>query len=527
MSSELAQSSRRMARAFRLARAALGTTSPNPAVGAVLELDGRVIGEGATQPPGGPHAEVVALRAAGGAVRGATLYVTLEPCAHHGRTAPCTDAIIAAGVAVVVVATPDPDSQVDGRGLARLRDAGIDVRLGDGATEGATHYEAYFHHRRTGRPYVMAKFAASLDGRIASTSGDSRWISGPETRAWAHRMRPTIDAILVGVETIIVDNPQLTARPAGAAGPVPQPLRVVLDSRGRTPLDARVLTEQQHSRTLIATTEASDPAWRSGVAARGAQAVVLPADGGRVSLGPLLDYLGCDCGVVSLLVEGGGAVHGSFFDQRLVDKVFAVVAPMLIGGDAQTAVRGRGATRMADALRLSELQVEQLGADLLVSGYPHAPADAARVHLRRAGSDDADRMAAVLTAVGGAERAAQLTQAALHGEAIIWLAEGADPTLGALDGLAAATLSPDSGARLVALLVRRGAPPELATRLREAVEASVSGRDHSAIVAPNDSATAAAGGAAGLRVGGYRYYRKATDGSDLFIKSLVSGGGGS
>ena len=147
--------------------------------------------------------------------------MTLEPCAHHGRTPPCTDAIIAAGVAAVVVATPDPDPQVDGRGLAQLRDAGIDVSLGDGATEGAAHYEAYFHHRRTGRPFVMAKFAASLDGRIASTSGDSRWISGPETRAWAHRMRPTIDAILVGVETIIVDNPQLTARPAGAAGPGP------------------------------------------------------------------------------------------------------------------------------------------------------------------------------------------------------------------------------------------------------------------------------------------------------------------
>ena len=224
MSSELAQSSRRMARAFRLARAALGTTSPNPAVGAVLELDGRVVGEGATQAPGGPHAEVVALRAAGGAARGATLYVTLEPCAHHGRTPPCSDAIIAAGVAAVVVATSDPDSQVDGRGLAQLRDAGIDVSLGDGATEGATHYEAYCHHRHTGRPFVIAKFAASLDGRIASTSGDSRWISGPETRAWAHRLRPTIDAILVGVETIIVDNPQLTARPAGAAGPVPQPL---------------------------------------------------------------------------------------------------------------------------------------------------------------------------------------------------------------------------------------------------------------------------------------------------------------
>ena len=202
--------------------------------------------------------------------QGATCYVTLEPCAHFGRTPPCSDALIAAGVSRVVVAVGDPDPQVAGRGLQQLREAGIEVQIGDGAAEGALHYEAYAHHRRTGRPFVTAKFAASMDGRIAATSGDSRWISGPQTLRWAHQNRPLFDAMLVGVETIVIDNPQLTARPERWSGPVPQPLRVVLDSRGRTPLTSRVLEDLESSETLIAcTAAASSTEWMDALYERG------------------------------------------------------------------------------------------------------------------------------------------------------------------------------------------------------------------------------------------------------------------
>jgi len=320
MNARAAGSSRLMARAFELARAVRGTTSPNPAVGAVVAHGTRIVGEGATQPPGGAHAEIAALREAGGQAQGATMYVTLEPCAHFGRTPPCTEAIIAAGIGQVVIAVSDPDQRVAGRGLAQLREAGIEVSIGDGAAEGAELYEAYAHHRRSGRPFVTAKFAASLDGRIASTSGDSRWISGPQTLRWAHQNRPLFDAILVGVETIIVDNPQLTARPERWRGPIPQPLRVVLDSRGRTPLGSRVLVGVTDSPTLIATTEAAPHDWREAISALGVDLAILPSDssgdvdvGGRVSLPALLDLLGQQRGVISLLVEGGGEILGSFF----------------------------------------------------------------------------------------------------------------------------------------------------------------------------------------------------------------------
>ena len=497
MRSELGRMSREMGRAFALARGVLGRTSPNPAVGAVLASGGRIVGEGATAPPGGAHAEVAALREAGEQARGATLYTTLEPCSHYGRTPPCTEAIIAAGVAAVVIAALDPDAQVDGRGLARLREAGVAVRLGDGAAEGAAHYEAYFHHRRTGLPFVAAKFAATLDGRIAATSGDSRWISGPEALAWAHRMRPTLDAILVGSETVLADNPQLTARPPDARGPVAQPLRVVLDSRGRIPPDARVLDDQQRAPTLIATTDASPAAWRAAIAARGAEIAVLPARGGRVDLPALLAYLGGERGVVLLLVEGGGEVLGSFFDQRLVDKVYAVVAPMLIGGDAQTAVRGAGAARMADALRLGDAQVERLGADLLVSGYPYALSDAERVRLRQAGEPDLEAI-----------RALAPHWAELDANSVVWIAV-ADKSL---EGMAALRLEPGgSQARLEALVVRRGAAPNIRDRLREAAEASAAGRNFRWIVAEDDPL---------LRRAGYRYYRRAADGAALCIKPL-------
>jgi diaminohydroxyphosphoribosylaminopyrimidine deaminase/5-amino-6-(5-phosphoribosylamino)uracil reductase len=367
-----------MKRALSLARQALGTVSPNPAVGAVLVKDGRVVGEGFTQPPGGPHAEVVAIRQAGEAARGAVLYVTLEPCCHHGRTPPCTQAVLAAGVREVHLSHLDPDPHVSGRGKAELESAGVTVFVGEGEEEARRINEAYIKHRTTGLPFVIAKFAASLDGKIAATSGDSRWVSGPESRRWAHRQRTMVDAIMVGVRTVLVDNPQLTARPEPgegarqADGEPRQPLRVVADSRGRTPAPARVL--QGPARTLVATTDASSEPWRQQIHDAGAEVLVLPADpaSGRVELGELLRALGSR-DILSLLVEGGGELLGSLFDLGLVDKVQAIVAPSIIGGqEAPAAVAGRGAYRMADALRLRDLTVERLGEDVLVTGYlPH------------------------------------------------------------------------------------------------------------------------------------------------------------
>ena len=364
-----------MRRALELAREAFGTTSPNPSVGCVIVREGVIVGEGYTRPPGGPHAEVVALTAAGDGARGATAYVTLEPCSHHGRTPPCTDALIAAGVSKVAYSIEDPDAKVAGSGRAALAAAGIEVEVGDGAEESAGVLEAYIKQRRTGLPFVVVKYAATLDGRIAASSGDSRWVSGPQTLAWAHANRPKLDAILVGASTVVIDDPQLTARPDGVES-ARQPLRVVLDSTGRIPTTAKVLAGT--SKTLVVTTGRSSADWRSAIEATGAEVLVLDADeDGRVPLRGVLEELGRR-DVLLLLVEGGGVVLGSFFDERLVDKVTAVIAPMIVGAaDAPAAVAGKGAAYMRNAVRLRDVQVERLGDDILVTGYPVWPASEA------------------------------------------------------------------------------------------------------------------------------------------------------
>ena len=364
-----------MRAALEEAERALGTTSPNPAVGAVVVRDGVVVGRGRTQPPGGDHAEVGALREAGARARGATVYVTLEPCGHHGRTPPCTDALLAAGVAAVRYALLDPDPLVDGGGARLLERAGIELEVGDGAEESALLLEGYLKHRRTGLPFVIAKFAASLDGRIAAASGDSRWVSGPEAREWAHEQRPRMDAIIVGVNTVLMDNPLLTARPGGRAEGVHQPLRVVLDSRGRMLQDAAVLSGP--APTLVATTDRSTPAWREGIGRAGAEVLVLPAEQGRVAAGELLRVLG-ERGALTVLAEGGGILLGALFDRRLVDRVQAIIAPVIVGAvRAPSAVAGVGAQRMSQAPRLRDVTVQRLGEDILISGLPVWPDDAA------------------------------------------------------------------------------------------------------------------------------------------------------
>ena len=356
-----------MRRALRLARSVAGSTSPNPPVGAVLVKRGRVIGEGATQPPGGPHAEVMALEAAGTAAKGATLYVTLEPCPTIGRTPPCTDALVRAGIAEVHFAAFDPNPAVSGKGAESLRAAGITVTH-EAAYEEASWdlIEAYAKYSRTGKPFVIAKYACSLDGKIAARDGSATWITSPEAREASHRLRTTVDAILVGGTTILADDSQLTARPKGRVA-VRQPLRVVFDSIAATPSDAQVI--HGPGRCLIAVGRDARDEDVARLQRAGAEVMRFTSPGRRVSLESLLDYLASQ-GCISILVEGGSTALGALFDGGMVDKVMAFIAPAIIGGmDAPTAVGGEGAPNIAGALRLTDVSVKRAGTDIIVTGY--------------------------------------------------------------------------------------------------------------------------------------------------------------
>jgi diaminohydroxyphosphoribosylaminopyrimidine deaminase/5-amino-6-(5-phosphoribosylamino)uracil reductase len=367
-----------MREALDLARLGEGTASPNPMVGAVVVSGGRVVGRGFHRRPGTPHAEILALREAGPAARGATLYVTLEPCDHWGRTPPCTDAVIASGIARVIAAMEDPDPRVRGRGLGRLRAAGLDVRCGIGEDAARRLNEAYIKHRTTGRPFATCKWAMTLDGRIATRTGDARWISGPASRQLVHARRASADAILVGIGTVLRDDPALTVRdlPAGRM-PERRPARIVLDSTLRIPLTARVLAPDG-APVIIGTTSRASREARERLAARGADIVVADGPDGRVDLAALFTELGRR-GQMSVLVEGGGIVHGACLEAGLADKVLAFVAPLLVGGPAPAPVAGGGVDRIAEAWRLTDVTTLALGGDLVVEGYLAAarPAPAA------------------------------------------------------------------------------------------------------------------------------------------------------
>ena len=357
-----------MEQALSLAKLALGQVSPNPAVGAVVVKDGVVVGQGYTQPPGSRHAEVLALEQAGEKARGAIMYVTLEPCSHYGRTPPCSQAIVAAGITEVHLAILDPNPLVSGRGRDELEREGIKVYMGEDEEEAREINEAYTKFITTGVPMVTAKFAVSLDGKIATKSGDSKWISGEEARKYVHNLRHICDAVMAGVNTVLIDDPRLTCRCSGKGGTAKkQPLRVIVDGKGRTPLTARVFSEP--GKTLVALGRLFTPEEKTAFAQAGAELLELPSAEGLVDLKGLLEALG-ERGITSVLVEGGGALLGSLFDQRLVDKVIAFIAPIIIGGkEAKTAVGGSGVDEVADSLRLERVRVEGFGEDLMVSGY--------------------------------------------------------------------------------------------------------------------------------------------------------------
>ncbi len=355
--------------ALSLARLATGYSSPNPAVGAVVVSDGEVVGMGYTQPVGGHHAEVVALKQAGGKARGASLYVTLEPCCHFGRTPPCTRAIVEADVAEVHVAMLDPNPTVFGKGVAELNDAGIRTYVGTHEGTAREINEAYIKYITTGLPFVTAKFAMSLDGKIATRTGHSQWISNEQARCYVHSVRHTVDAIMVGVNTLITDDPRLTARGCcGKSGcTTKQPVRVVVDGSGRTPLSARAFS--QPGRTVVAWIGDGDPVKREQIEALGVEILSMEGSEGLVDLEALLRTI-ASRGVSTVLLEGGSELLGYAFDHGLVDKVLAFIAPIIIGGkEGRTAVGGTGASTVPEALDLDRVEVKSFADNVLVSGY--------------------------------------------------------------------------------------------------------------------------------------------------------------
>jgi diaminohydroxyphosphoribosylaminopyrimidine deaminase/5-amino-6-(5-phosphoribosylamino)uracil reductase len=376
--------------ALRLAAKGAGWVSPNPMVGAVVVKEGQIIGRGYHRAYGRPHAEVEALRKAGAAAKGAVLYVTLEPCNHQGKTPPCTQAVLEAGVRRVVIATRDPNPRVNGGGAEFLQAQGVQVEIGLLGDEARRLNEAWFKWVATGLPFVVAKAAASLDGKTATAGGESRWLTGEAARSLGHQLRHELDAILVGVGTVLADDPQLTVRLQGrkrvGQGGSPDkptadrrpktedrsrdPIRVVLDSRLRLPLSAKLLHLDSAAPTWIACTPAAPKDKIRDIRDLGAEVLMLPGEpGGLVALKPLLAELG-NRRVQSLLVEGGAETLGSFFDQRLVDKFYFFYAPKILGGKtAPGMLAGQGVKHLGNALQAKDLHVRKLGPDLLVSGY--------------------------------------------------------------------------------------------------------------------------------------------------------------
>ncbi|GAB6157711.1 bifunctional diaminohydroxyphosphoribosylaminopyrimidine deaminase/5-amino-6-(5-phosphoribosylamino)uracil reductase RibD [Desulfotomaculum varum] len=356
-----------MQMALELAAKARGRTSPNPMVGAVIVKDGQVVGRGFHARAGSAHAEVVALAEAGRQARGATVYVTLEPCCHHGRTGPCTEALLKAGVQRVVAAMSDPNPLVAGKGLAVLQKAGVEVQCGLLEEEARRLNEVFIKYITTRRPFVVMKAATSLDGKIATAAGESKWITNTAARAYGHRLRDMYDAILVGVNTVLTDDPSLTARLPEGRGK--DPIRIILDSNARTPTAAKILTQLSAAHTIIATTERAPVERRASLIAAGAEVLVVPGEGPRVDLVRLMEML-AEKEITSVLIEGGGQVNGAALTAGIVDKIVWFLAPKIIGGDrAPGPVRGQGILSLQDAVKLFDVSVERLDDDILITGY--------------------------------------------------------------------------------------------------------------------------------------------------------------
>ncbi len=356
-----------LARAIEIAEQGRGRVSPNPMVGAVIADRDGAVGEGYHRELGGPHAEVEAILAAGDhSLAGATLYVSLEPCCHEGRTPPCTEAILRAGIARVVVASDDPSSHASGRGLGILRDEGVEVVLVDGdlARRARLLNQPFRKHARTGRPWILFKSAMTLDGKVATRSGDSKWISGPSSRTRAHHWRAECDAVVVGVGTALADDPLLTARVEGVAR---QPQRVVFDSLGRLPIDAQLVRDARRVPLTVVVSRAAPRAATEALEAHGAEVVVATGENETARVCSALDHLGA-AGISSILLEGGPHLAGAFLDAGEIDEIRLFLAPLVLGGrTARDPLEGEGVEQIADAVRAMTLDCERVGEDLLVS----------------------------------------------------------------------------------------------------------------------------------------------------------------
>lgn len=363
--------------ALRLAARGRGFTSPNPMVGALIVAAHRIVGRGYHRRAGGPHAEAFALRQAGRRARGATLYATLEPCCHRNkRTPPCVPHIVEAGLRHVVVAMQDPHSSVSGRGIAALRRKGIRVEVGCQGDQARRLNEAYCHWVRTGRPFVVLKAAATLDGKIATAAGESRWITGEGARRHLHRLRSRVDAIMVGIGTVLRDDPWLTARRRSMHATElarRQPLRVIVDSKLRIPLTAAVLARVHGRRaggTLVATTSQAPQTRLARLRSLGVSVAVLPGEKGRVSLRAALRHLG-GMGITSVMIEGGSELNAAALRSGLVNRVMLYLAPLLLGGqDAKSLIGGLSPGKLSGARRLVEVRTRRVGPDLLIEGVP-------------------------------------------------------------------------------------------------------------------------------------------------------------
>lgn len=354
--------------ALDLARKGWGKTNPNPAVGAVLVRDGEVVGTGFHEAAGKEHAEIVALQNAGEKAQGATLYINLEPCCHYGRTPPCVDALIFAGIRRAVVANIDPNPLVSGKSLKKLESAGISVKTGVLEEKAQRINEAFFKYITSGTPFVALKMAMTLDGKIATRGGKSQWISGEKSRNYVHRLRAMSDGIMVGINTVLQDDPQLTVRLEGEKDR--QPTRIIVDSRGRIPLESKVVLSAGQTKTILATSDLAPSDKLDKLNSAGLEVLLLPLRHNKVDLASLIAVLG-EREISILLVEGGGTLNYALLEEGLVDKLYLFIAPLLFGGkNALTPIEGEGVEEVENAWSVRDLELKQLENDLLIIGYP-------------------------------------------------------------------------------------------------------------------------------------------------------------
>ncbi len=353
--------------AIELAKKGVGYVNPNPLVGAVIVKDGKIVGQGYHRAFGEDHAEVDAIKNSNGDITNSTMYVTLEPCSHYGKTPPCVNTIIKNGISKVVLAMKDPNPMVSGRGINILRESGVEVIVGVLEEEARRLNEVFIKYITKNKPFVILKTAMTLDGKIATTIGDSKWISNEKSRYYVHKLRHKVSVIMVGINTIIKDNPKLTTRLNEIEGK--DPIRVIVDSKGRVPISSNILNIKSNSKTIIATTDKMDKNKVKEIEAKGGEVIVTPATDNKVDIKYLIKKLGQQ-GIDSILLEGGGTLNYSCLNEGVVDKVISFISPKIIGGsEAKTPIEGEGKDYIRDSFKLRDISVSRFDEDIMIEGY--------------------------------------------------------------------------------------------------------------------------------------------------------------